>query len=302
MKNLIKFILLTTCVAFLSSAPALTYTLPVNGDTVVGQAKETQSKPDDTLRIIGRRYDMGFKEMHNANPKIAPDKPLMPGTRIIIPSQFVLPPGDRSGIVINLSAYRLYYFPPETNMVITFPVGIGKVGWSTPTFDGIITKKAQNPSWYVPQSVKDYEKTKGIDLPNIIPPGPRNPLGQFALYTSRPGYLLHGTNRPLGVGDQVSSGCLRMLPEDVEQLYHQIEAGASIRVTHNPYEVGILNNDLYLEVHPKLEGIDEGLADSTTPLMSLVLFNSNKYNLPIDWNKVTQTLNLEGSLPVDVSK
>lgn len=302
MNNLIKSILIATSVAFLSCAQALTYILPDNGDTVIGQAIETQSKPDDTLRIIGRRYDMGFKEMHNANPGIDPEKVLMPGTRIIIPSQFILPPGDRKGIVINLNAYRLYYYPPDTNMVITFPVGIGKVGWNTPTFDGTITKKAQNPSWYVPQSVKDYERTKGIELPNILPPGPKNPLGQFALYTSLPGYLLHGTNRPLGVGDQVSSGCLRMLPEDVEQLYHQVEPGTKIHVTHQPYEIGILNNDLYLEIHPKQEGLDDILTESTTPLMSLILFNSYRYNLEVDWDRVSQTLALKGSLPVHVSK
>lgn len=279
---------------------ALTFTLPENGDTVVGKAFVVEALPNDSIRIIGRRYDMGYEQMVSANPNIPPNKYIATGTKIIIPAKFVLPPGPKKGIVVNASEFRLYYYLPDGKSVMTFPTGIGKSGWQTPTFDGTITKKAKNPVWLVPQSIIDYQKTQGVDLPKILRQGPRNPLGQFALYTSNPGYLLHGTNRPLGVGSRVSSGCIRILPEDIEQLYTNVPAGTTIRVIHTPDKLGKLKGKYYLEAHTPLEDYDADYVKSITPAINMIT-SSVDDNSEIDWDKVLAVLTQHDGIPQDVS-
>lgn len=283
---------------------ALSYELPKNGDTIVGKAVEVKTKPGETLRLLARRRDMGITEMEEANPGINPDQPLLPGTKVIVPSMFILPNKPWEGIVVNLDSYRLFYFVPDTNIVITYPVGIGKQGLNTPTFDGIITRKAKDPSWYVPQSVHDRTKeSKGIELPKVMKPGKMNPLGQYALYTSKPTYLLHGTNVPGGVGAQVSSGCLRMLPEDIETMYHTVPNKTPITVEHAPYQVGVLNNKLYFEAHPLQKGkFEEDFIDSNTPAVSEIIRYAMSYNFMVNWDIANQVMQHRNSIPVVISE
>lgn len=287
------------------SCEALTFSLPQGDNTIVGEVSTIQSKPGDTLRLLARRYDIGFQEMHSANPTILSDQRLLPGTRITIPGQFILPPKPWKGLVVNLSAYRIFYFPEDMPVVITFPMGIGKVGWNTPTFEGMIVKKAKDPSWHPPLSVKQSTlETMGIVLPPVIEPSPRNPLGQYAFYTSLPSYELHGTNYPYGVGDQVSAGCLRMLPEDVEQLYYSVPVKTPLRVFHQAIDFGILNQQIYMELHPKQQGIpQESLPLSDTTILSTLMLYSAQNNISIDWDKVYQVIYQSklNSIPVDIS-
>lgn len=282
---------------------ALTYQLPKDGDTIVGKAVEVKTKPGETLRLLARRRNMGVKEMQEANPGLKLDQALLPGTKVIVPSMFILPHKPWKGIVVNLDSYRLFYFLPEKNIVITYPVGIGKQGLNTPTFDGTVTRKAKDPSWYVPQSVHDRTKENlGIDLPKVMEPGKMNPLGQYALYTSKPAYLLHGTNAPGGVGSQVSSGCLRMLPEDIEVMYHTIQPHTTITVEHAPYQVGVLNHQLYFEAHPiQKSEFESDFVESNTPAISEILNYALKYNLMVNWDLVDQAMHHRNSIPVLIS-
>ena len=298
------FILFITTLMPMTSSYGLSYPFPENGDTIIGKAVEIRTKPGETLRLLARRRDMGITEMQEANPDLKPDQPLLPGTKVVVPGMFILPNKPWDGIVVNLDSYRLFYFLPEKHIVITYPVGIGKEGLNTPTFDGTITRKAKDPSWYVPQSVHDRTKeTSGIDLPKVMEPGKMNPLGQYALYTSKPSYLLHGTNVPGGVGAQVSSGCLRMLPEDIEVMYHTIRPETGIKVEHAPYQVGVLNNKLYFEAHPLQEGeFETDFEESNTPAMSEIIRYAMQYHLDVDWDKVNQMMKRRNSIPVVISK
>ena len=307
-----RIILASTLLAMPLASQALTYALPEENNTLIGKISIVTSKPGDTLRLLMRRYDVGFQEIQSANPEILSDQRLLPGTKIIIPSQFILPPKPWKGIVINLSAYRMFYFPEDMPIVMTFPIGIGKEGlnyrneaWDTPTFSGYIVKKAKDPHWHPPTSVRvSTQETLGITLPNIVEPDIKNPLGGYALYTSKPGYLMHGTNRPYGVGDQVSSGCLRVLPEDIEQLYYSVPDKTLIRTFRQPFDVGVLNNQLYLEAHPKQKGIvQDDLPLSDTSIVSNVLFYSIANQISVNWDIVYQLIyhRTFSSIPVDIS-
>jgi len=230
-------------------ATAETYRLTNPDDGVVGTAFYMKSRQEDTLLDIGRQNQLGYQDMNQANPKVdmwVPGK----GSDVLIPSFFVLPDAPRSGLVLNRPEMRLYYFPPDKpGEVQGYPISIGREGWSTPLGSFTVAAKVKDPSWTPPASIRAEHAAMGDILPEVVPPGPDNPLGPYALRLSIPGYLIHGTNKPWGLGMQVSHGCIRMNNEGIEELFPQVSQGAPVTIVDQPYKIGWLGDDLYLEVH-----------------------------------------------------
>jgi L,D-transpeptidase ErfK/SrfK len=213
----------------------------------------TEAREEDTLSDIARRFNVGYEEVVRANPTVDPWLPRA-GTRIVLPTQFVLPDGPRTGIVINLAALRLYYFPPrkkgELQTVVTHPIGIGRVGWITPLGSTKVTSKRENPVWNPPASVRREHAADGDPLPARVPAGPDNPLGKYAMNLGWPSYLIHGTNQPYGVGIRASHGCIRMYPEDIAALYDDIPIGTKVTVVNQPMLYGRRGEQVYLQSFP----------------------------------------------------
>ncbi|KTD63925.1 L,D-transpeptidase family protein [Legionella spiritensis] len=230
---------------------ASTFILPEEGD-VIGELQYAYSEIGETINDVGLRYGVGYVEMVRANPHIDARRSLSPGTKIVIPSCYLLPSGPREGLVINLAEYRLYYFPPGDNVVITMPIGIGKAGWHTPVGKTTVVARERDPVWRPTANIKAAASEKGVLLPNQFPPGKHNPLGRHILRLGWPTYLIHGTNRRDGVGMRVSAGCIRLMPEDIEQLFDQVAVGTPVRVINEPVKIGWQHGALYLEVHPLL--------------------------------------------------
>lgn len=240
-----------------AQVPTATHEFTLNGDDdVIGRLQVTHAHDEDTLSDIARRFNIGYEEIVRANPGVDPWLP-KEGTPIVLPTQFVLPDAPRNGIVINLAALRLYYFPVpkkgEPQKVITHPIGVGLVGWATPVGNTKVTGKRANPWWYPPASVrKEHKEEDGEILPAKVAPGPDNPLGQFALTLDWPSYLIHGTNQPYGVGIRASHGCIRLYPEDIAQLFDQIPVGTKVTVVNQPEVYGHRGDVTYLQSYPVL--------------------------------------------------
>ena len=256
-------------------ASAATYVLPPADEALIGSITETTAHERDTLLDVARRYGLGYQELVLANPKV--DRWLPgDGTRILLPTRYILPNAPREGIVLNLAEMRLYYYPQqkrgELPEVMTFPVSIGRVEWATPLAETRVTAKVANPSWYPPDSIRAEHETWGDNLPKRVPPGPDNPLGLFALKLGLPGYLIHGTNKAYGIGMRVSHGCIRLYPQDIELLFEEVPKGTSVRIVNQPYKVAAQAGVLYLEAHPPS---GEPSADRTnldlTPLVDRLL-------------------------------
>ncbi len=239
------------------SAPAWssTYLLPPPGDNMVGAIQSISARHEDTLSDIARKYDLGYDQITAANPQVDPWLPGA-GTRIILPSEYVLPDAPRQGIVINLAAMRLFYYPPtvagQAPEVITYPIGIGREGWGTPLGKTRITAKVANPSWTPPESIRKEHAENGEPLPAVVPAGPDNPLGLFALRLAIPGYLLHGTNKPWGVGMRVSHGCIRLYPENIEALFARVPAGTPVLIVDQPWLLGHDGGHDYLQIYRQM--------------------------------------------------
>jgi L,D-transpeptidase ErfK/SrfK len=245
----------------------------VEGDDVVGVTQITRTQEEDTLPDIARRFNLGYEEILRANPGV---DPWLPGANreVVLPTQFVLPDAPREGLVINLAALRVFYFPKvkpgEPQKVITHPIGIGKVGWSTPEGSTKVTSKRKNPIWTPPASVRKEHLENDDPLPKQVPPGPDNPLGAYAMTLGWPSYLIHGTNKPYGVGMRSSHGCMRFYPEDITLLFDQIPIGTPVHVVNQPMLMGWHDGALYVQAIPQLE--DD--ARTTANDASIVLNNA----------------------------
>lgn len=224
--------------------------------SVIGKPQIVFARKEDTLSDLAREYGLGYDEIVAANPDV---DPWLPGvnTPIVLPTQYVLPDVPKEGVILNIATKRLFYFPDavdgEQQRVLTYPIGIGRVGWETPLGATTVVSKAENPSWWVPASVRREHAEMGDPLPSVVPPGPDNPLGTRVLKLEMPGYLIHGTNQPYGVGMRVSHGCVRLYPENIEFLYTLVSIGESVLIVNEPYQAGWQDDILYFEAHEPLK-------------------------------------------------
>lgn len=240
------------CCLPLTSVAALTFTITPNSD-IIGSVQTATVLPGESFDDIGTKFDVGIYELIEANPGVDPWQPES-GTALIIPTQYILPSGARRGIVINLAELRLYYFHKDGQLVTTHPIGIGRKDWETPIGSGKIVEKKKDPYWRPPKSIRAWYNENDKYLPDVVAPGPLNPLGKYAMRLSIPGYLIHGTNMPGGIGIRSSSGCIRMHPEDIESLFYKVSIGDPVRIINRPFKVGVYNNQLYIEAHEPLSG------------------------------------------------
>ncbi len=307
MKLLLIFIFLLLSHA---SAWSSVFNLPEDpNESVIGQSPETpfytQANDEDTLLDVARRYNIGQNEIILVNPNV--DR-WLPGTKasILIPHSRVLPDTPWKGLTLNLPEYRLYYFSPDNKTVITHPVSIGRQDWNTPLGQTKIVTKKADPTWTPPASIKKEHAEKGEPLPDVVPAGPDNPLGLFALRLGIPGYLIHGTNKPYGVGMRVSHGCVRMYPEDIEKLFPEVKVGMPVNIVNQPVKVGWLDKKIYIEVHPQLEGEElpyEELYEKTMGLIKKTFFKHNyQQRLVVEGQALRQALEQKNGLPVAITQ
>jgi len=232
------------------------FTLDVSGQSVVGEPELVFATEMDTLSDLARTYGLGYDEIIAANPGIDPWLPGA-GTPIVLPTQYVLPDAEHRGVILNIATKRLFYFPAaeegELQRVLTYPIGIGRVGWETPLGATTVVSKAKDPHWWVPASVRREHAEMGDPLPSVVPPGPDNPLGHRVLKLEMPGYLIHGTNTPYGVGMRVSHGCVRLYPENIEFLFDLVAVGEVVLIINEPYQFGQRDGTLFFEAHEPLE-------------------------------------------------
>ena len=278
-----------TLLGFLAVLPAgaAEFALPPADSDLIGETITSAAGTDDTLLDLARRHGLGYEEITNANPGIDPWLPGA-GTPVVVPSQRLLPRAPRTGIVINLPEHRLYWYPPVTPgqppVVHTFPVSIGKMDWNTPLGTTRIVSKAKDAPWIPPKSVREEHAKRGDPLPAVVPGGPDNPMGRYKMALGIPGgsYLIHGTNRPAGIGMQVTHGCMRLYPEDIEALYGMVPIGTPVTIVNQPYKWGWHQGELLIEVHPALQE-DAVTPPTLTDLTRLIVEATRTEPLAIDW-------------------
>lgn len=263
-------------------------------EAVIGRVRSHTVKKGESLIEIARRFGLGYNGIAEANPDLDPFVPGK-GAKAVIPTSWIVPdvaPGD--GIVINLSEMRLYYFFTsfDARLLVTFPIGIGSEGNETPVGEFRVTEKREDPSWHVPESIRKEKPA----LPPVVPPGPDNPLGSHALRLSEQSILIHGTNKPWGVGRNVSHGCIRLYPEDISRLFELVPVGTRVTIVRQPVKVGVKGRRVYIEVHGEQVGEMDYFADATGLLLKKQLLDF------VDAQKLFQALGERRGIPVDIGK
>jgi len=304
-----KKIFLTICIIFLhflstTNTYASRYLIEEsNRNTVIGSTKIIHADERDTLLDIARNHGFGYQDMKLANVNVdtwLPDD----GQEIVLPSQFILPVASMDGIVLNVPEMRLYYYPPKVKgklqEVFTYPLGVGREGWSTPYIKTIIVEKKVNPNWYPPKSILKEHEEAGDPLPKIVKPGPENPLGNYAMRLGRRDYLIHGTNKPNGIGMRISHGCIRLYPEDIKELFSKVSLKTPVNIINQPYKIGVKNDVIYLEAHPFLDEDKEKYENNLTSVIALIIKISNNRKYQIDMRTAYEAIKNPTGLPIAV--
>ena len=270
-----------------------------------GNLRETmqyRAAYEDTLLEVARRFHLGYVEMVAANPGTDPWLP-GEGASIILPTVHLLPEAEHEGIVVNLADMRLYFFEKPGAPPRSFPIGIGRDGLTTPLGSTTIVRKAKDPTWRPTVRMRAEDPT----LAAVVPPGPDNPMGSRALYLGWPTYAIHGTNKPYGVGRRLSSGCVRMYPEDIEELYELVGAGTKVVVMDQPVKLGWIDGDLYIEAHPNQQQSDQlemtGQFDPELPsaVVDQVIAAAGEQTRRLDWSRVRTAILERRGYPIRVT-
>ncbi len=268
---------------------------------VLGETRHYVTTYEDSLVDLAYRFGLGFTEIVAANPGIDPWVP-GEGRRITLPTAHLLPRAPCQGLVLNLSCQRLYFFHPDGKTVDTAPVGVGDVGWQTPLGTTRVVRKGRNPTWYVPKSVRKEQP----ELPAIVPPGPDNPLGKFALYLGWDAYLIHGTNKPFGIGRRATHGCVRLYPEDIARIYAEVPLGTPVRVVEQDVKIARAGEQLWLEIHPSpAQAVELEETGTLTPvrppeLIARVLLAAGDDRSRVNWSAVSRAGLERHGIPIPI--
>lgn len=285
------------------TAMAVEYELRPDGGEIFGKVERVRTTYQDTLIELARRYSLGYEELVRVNKGVDPWLP-GEGTQVVIPGQRLLPPSSREGIVVNLPEHRMYFFPKpgkdEPAKVMTFPVSVGKMDWRTPIGVTKVVSKQKDPPWYPPESVLKEHATRGEPLPEVVPPGPDNPLGAHALRLNIPGgsYLIHGTNNPDAVGMAVTHGCLRMYPEDVAVLFDAVKVGTRVQLINEPLKMTRVDGEIWIEVHPPVDEQGQRAQVKLTDFEQRLDTMLGETEVAINWDIAIEALREATGIPV----
>jgi L,D-transpeptidase ErfK/SrfK len=289
-----------------STSQATVFDIPTDGSSVVGTDNHMAAVYKDTLLEIARRNSLGYYEIIRANPGVDMWLPGA-GTDIMLPGRRILPPGPREGIVVNLPEHRLYYYPKakkgEKQVVITYPVSIGKMDWKTPIGETRVIQKEKHPNWYPPEGVRKEHLANGDPLPAVVKAGPDNPLGDYAmrLAAGNGTYLIHGTNNPMAVGMAITHGCVRMYPEDVAALFPLIPVGTKVWLINEPVKVAFVDGELLMEAHPPVDEEGQNTSEPDLDLLSQKLDQAlGSTTAAIHWDFAKEALQAANGIPTVV--
>lgn len=320
-----QFIFLRPMLLSLALAPTLacaeSFNLPQPGNEIIGEILHTKARQEDTLIDIAREFSLGQDEIVMANPHVDRWLP-KGGTDVLVPHQFILPDAPHNGIVVNIPEMRLYYYQgggaqpaakdktskmPITYapiQIISYPVSIGRMDWRTPLGAARIISKVKDPTWTPPETIKQEHAKDGDFLPDVVPAGPNNPLGQFAMKLSVPGYLIHGTgvDKAFGIGMRVTHGCIRMYPEDIAKLFPLVKEGTAVHLVNQPIKLGWMNGVLYIEVSQPLDEDRMTYEQLLDEAMRLIEQKTLKHKVLLDGAVLKRALQEPTGIPVAISK
>lgn len=270
-------------------------------DAIIGGETVYVVKKGDTLERIGAKFGVNWKNVARKN-NIDLKKFLRIGQKLKINNRKIVPLVLKEGIVINIPDRMLYFFKKGKPEMV-FPVGLGMPSWNgmtrwrTPVGKFKVTQKAKNPTWYVPESIQQKMKMQGDEVKIAVPPGKENPLGRYAVKTTFHGILIHETIYPASVYQFRSHGCIRVLPEHMENFFERIKINAQGEIIYRPVKVAVSEKGrVFLEAH---KDVYERIGDLRTEAKKMI--KEKKLLHKVNWQKVEKVVNEKSGVAEDVS-
>jgi L,D-transpeptidase ErfK/SrfK len=269
-------------------------------DIIVGGEIAHVVQKKENLYLVGAKHGVFWKTIARDN-NIDIKAPITEGTVLKINTRRIVPKTLDNGIIINIPDRTLYFFKDGT--VTYFPVGLGLLvkteisDWRTPTGKFYITSKRRDPTWYVPESIQLENAMKGKEVEEIVPPGPANPLGQYAIETSIPATLIHATIWPGSVYRYTSHGCIRMLPEHMEQLYSMVKIKTKGEIIYEPVKLAVNDEGrVYLEVRTDVYKTHKSIKEYVSKVIE-----TRGISDKVDWQKIDKLIQDETGVAEDVT-
>ncbi|OPX19839.1 MAG: hypothetical protein BZ151_07260 [Desulfobacca sp. 4484_104] len=263
---------------------------------ITGGTEEYLVKKGDRLPRIALMTGVPRRVLARQN-NLTQKHRLRPGMTLTITNTRILPAEIDHGLIINIPEMRLYHFDQGV-FKRHYALAVGKRTWETPTGDFEIINKVRNPTWLVPPSIQREMEESGQMVLTSVPPGPKNPLGPFWMATSAPGVGIHATPRPWTVGRSVSHGCIRMLVEEIGELFEQVEVGTPVKIIYQPFKIAVTpDHRVYLEVHSDIyrKGID--------PISGVEnLLKTYQLGSLVDWKRVYEVIRDREGIAVEITK
>jgi L,D-transpeptidase ErfK/SrfK len=176
-------------------------------------------------------------------------------------------------------------------------VGLGRDDWRTPKGKFTVKGKTVNPTWVIPDSIRAEHIRERNDYRTVIEGGASdNPLGKYRLELSMPGYRIHGTDIPWGVGMQISHGCVRLYPEDIEALYPLIPIGTPGEFIYQPVKIGARQGRIYAEVSPDIYTLTPGMFTEARRIIAGLGWQNY-----VDEKKLQKAVEEQNGVPLDVT-
>lgn len=293
--------LIASCLFATFQVWATAYVVPPKTQSIIGKNVELTAESGDSVVTVATKYDLGYNALQSANPDVDMRRAFVSGQQIKVPTKHLLPDLPRKGIVINLPEMRMYYYLEDSNKVLTYPIGIGKIGKTIPTAMTAITRKTKNPIWIPPDDIREFNLEQGVVLPKVMPPGPDNPLGPYAIYMQIPTYLIHSTIFPESVGKRASFGCIRMYESDIKTFFPSIEGGIPVAIINEPVKAGWQNDRLFLEASEPLEEHGETYSTTVADMTKLVTEKTKNKVILVDWQMLSFLADAQDSIPHEVA-
>lgn len=279
---------------------AASYSVPTPDHSLIGQTQYTSTEDGSSVLTVAQHYDLGFNAIAGANPQLNMNRKFTPHSLLKVPTQHLLPDAPRRGIIINLPEMRMYYYPENSGKVLTYPIGIGKIGKTIPILQTHVVRKVKDPIWTPTENIRKFNLEQGIVLPIHMPAGPDNPLGPYAIYTKIPTYLMHSTIFPESIGKRASFGCIRMFQPDIESFFPLIQRGIPIDIINSPITLGWENNHLYMQAFEPLEEHEKDQNNSLPGVVHSIVQLTENQSLLVDWQVVAYIKEERDGVPHDI--
>ena len=266
----------------------------LDAQTLTGGQHRVTIARGDTLRALGSRFGVDPATIARDNGQ-AIDTPLHVGDTRVIDNRHIVPvfPQDVT-VLVNVPQRML--FVATAPDVTAYPVAVGRAGWPTPVGGFSIVSKETNPTWDVPESIREEARRAGTSLPRQVPPGPNNPLGAYWLGLSGGGIGIHGTNAPSSIYRAATHGCIRLHPSDIAALFAHVQVGVKGSLVYQPILVAAVGDEVFVEAHRDVYGLE--------PADALELVRARTRELGVfervDWDRVATVIRERGGIAREV--